>query len=94
MASFDGAARDDVTVGGGSMHPRSGDVRAHGLAVDLGREYEALRPRLASWAKRALGVSMLDFEDLHEEAWGGGPPACRGGVGDPPLVRVSAGDDP
>ena len=51
------------------MHPRSGDGAAQGPDVELGREYVALRPRLASWAKRNLGVSPPDFEDLHEEAW-------------------------
>jgi DNA-directed RNA polymerase specialized sigma24 family protein len=51
------------------MHPRSGDGAAQGAEVELGREYAALRPKLASWAQRNLGVSAPDFEDLHEEAW-------------------------
>jgi RNA polymerase sigma factor (sigma-70 family) len=51
------------------MHPRSDAGAAQGPEVELGREYVALRPRLATWAKRNLGVSPPDFEDLHEEAW-------------------------
>src|SRR5215211_3114403 len=49
------------------MRPNGGN--AQGPEVELGREYVALRPRLASWAKRTLGVSPPDFEDLHDEAW-------------------------
>ena len=43
---------------------------AQGPELELGREYVALRPKLASWADRTLGLSPPDFEDLHEEAWG------------------------
>jgi RNA polymerase sigma factor (sigma-70 family) len=53
-----------------AMHPRSGAGAAQGPEVELGREYAALRPKLASWADRTLGLSPPDFEDLHEEAWG------------------------
>jgi RNA polymerase sigma factor (sigma-70 family) len=52
-----------------AMHPRSGAGAARGPEVELGREYAALRPKLASWARRNLGLSAADFEDLHEEAW-------------------------
>ena len=51
------------------MHPRSDAGAAQGPEVELGRESVVLRPKLASWAKRNLGLSAPDFKDLHEEAW-------------------------